>query len=136
MDPNEHEHPEGFPEHNHPHDTTYHMDFSGLTGKGQPSGHAELDVPGAQSAIIGEPPKGPAGAAAQGEQQGYGDRKNTFTFNQTELDKVKKAISLVLAFHELRDGMNAHIHEESVRWSPLTKTLQEAFKVLAKTEGE
>ncbi len=71
MDPLEHEHPEGFPEHGHPHDETYHMDFTGISGKGKipPStGHAVLEVPGAADAIIGEHPhpEVPAGVVSEG----------------------------------------------------------------------
>ncbi len=68
MDPNHHEHPQGFPEHSHPHAETYHMDFDGITGKGEATGHAVLEVPGAADAIIGDHPhpEKPPGVVAEG----------------------------------------------------------------------
>ncbi len=130
MDPQNHEHPEGFPEHIHPHAETYHMNFDGISGGGKDTGHAVLDVPGAESAIIGDHPHPaiPAGVVSEGGAQASGPpRLGTLTLEPFEIDIVEKAINGALCFHETRDQMNAALHEQDVRWSPLTLSLKAAF---------
>ncbi len=131
MDPLEHDHPEGFPEHGHPHDEKYHMNFDGITGKGEATGHAVLEVPGATDAIIGEHPHPaiPAGVVSEDGQSSNPNPLGTLTLRQEEIDVVENAINWALRFHESRDTMNAALHIDERRWSPLTKALQAAFGV-------
>ncbi len=42
------------------------------------------------------------------------------------LNGVRRALVAAREFHEERDRMNATLHLDSVRWSPLTKLLRDA----------
>ena len=56
-DPGNHEHIEGFHEHEHPHGLTVHSNMDGLVGKGENTGNTFVHVQGAEPAIVGEPPE-------------------------------------------------------------------------------
>ncbi len=56
-DPADHEHIEGFQDHQHPHPAETHMNFNGLVGKGENTGNAVISGAGIEPAIVGEPPE-------------------------------------------------------------------------------